>query len=72
MIALAFVVCALTAPFHCQKVTLHFSEDFDGRPVTPHMCLMRGQLRVAEWIADHPDAEVRGGYSCGPQRQARR
>lgn len=72
MIALAFIVCALASPYHCQSVSLPFSGDGEGNPVTPHMCVMRGQIEIAHWASDHPGYEIRGGYRCGPVRSAQR
>lgn len=72
MIALAFVACFATAPFHCQPVSLTFADNGDGRPVTPMVCLMRGQIEIAHWSSDHPGWRITGGYRCGPVRTARR
>jgi hypothetical protein len=75
MISLMFWVCLQGAS--CQEVTLTFSGDGDGGPVTAQMCLLRGQIEMARWIADHPGYRigadpVRGtAYRCGNAQMAK-
>lgn len=60
MIALLFVVCLQNEPQICQERNLLFSD----QQLTPMMCLMQAQARLAEWSESHPRWRI-GKWRCG-------
>lgn len=78
MINLVFWACLSLSASSCQEVTLTFIGDGEGRPVSAHSCLLRGQLEMARWISEHPgyvvgvDPVRRTAYRCGGAQMARK
>ena len=60
MIALVFVACLQSSPAVCEERTLTFAE----ANLTPYRCLMRAQLRLAEWSLTHPQWRI-SRWGCG-------
>lgn len=60
MIELVMSICLIAEPSRCKDVRLSFAEE----NVTPHACLMNGQIEIAKWMEGHPDWQV-AKWSCG-------
>ncbi|MBX9684010.1 MAG: hypothetical protein K2X41_09505 [Hyphomicrobium sp.] len=60
MIELVVAVCMIDQPSHCKDVHLNFEE----ASVTPHQCLMYGQIEMAKWVGEHPNWIIQN-WHCG-------
>lgn len=54
MIELVMSICLIAEPTKCKDVRLSFAE----QNLTPHSCVMNGQIEIAKWIDTHPDWQV--------------
>ena len=60
MIEVVALVCFINAPERCKDVHLSFA----AQSVTPHQCMMYGQMELAKWTRGHPKWQVRK-WKCG-------
>lgn len=54
MIDLIFTACLLAAPATCERKALTYDEP----GLTPQLCSMAAQFRLAEWVNGHPKYRV--------------
>ena len=54
MLELVVSVCLVNDPSRCKDVRLNFAEE----NVTPHQCMMNGQIEIAKWIEFHPNWQI--------------
>ncbi|MGB3243545.1 MAG: hypothetical protein WBB25_03350 [Sulfitobacter sp.] len=57
MIELLFVVCLASDPNQCRQRSLVFTD------VSPTQCLMGAQPELANWIATHPNQQIKS-WKC--------
>ena len=62
MIELVLIACLLHEPKHCQQVYLSPAETS-----TVMDCMVTGQFRAVQWVAEHPDWLIRR-WRCGMPR----
>jgi hypothetical protein len=62
MYELIVVACLIAHPAKCEEFAVPFE-----RPMGVTQCLRQSQLRLAEWVAGHPDWVVRR-WICGLPR----
>jgi hypothetical protein len=60
MLELIVSVCLVQDPGRCKDVHLSFIAD----TVTPHQCMMNGQIEIAKWTEGHPNWRVMR-WTCG-------
>lgn len=50
MIELLATVCLMASPAQCKEVRLTYTAE----GITPHQCMMFGQVELAKWSEGHP------------------